>query len=121
MDDQRVPNLEGMDEREARRFLNELFSHLSPEKEYEIRHEDYVMEMPQSGERIQGRENMRAFQAAYPNPPSIQLHRVLVRDGLWIAEGSTTTAGGRYLPSCSSWSCATERCGGTRATTRSRS
>jgi SnoaL-like domain len=64
-----------------------LFSHLSPEEEYELRHEDYVMEMPQSGERIRGRENMRAFQEAYPDPPSIRLRRVLVRDGLWIAEG----------------------------------
>jgi hypothetical protein len=87
MDERRVPNLEEMDEQQAQRFLAELFSHLSPEEEYELRHEDYVMEMPQSGERIRGRENMRAFQEAYPDPPSIRLRRVLVRDGLWIAEG----------------------------------
>ena len=87
MDERRVPNLEEMDEQQAQRFLAELFSRLSAEEEYELRHEDYVMEMPQSGECIRGRENMRTFQEAYPDPPSIRLRRVLVRDGLWIAEG----------------------------------
>jgi hypothetical protein len=65
MDSQRVPDLEKMDEREARRFLTELMSDLGAESGYELRHEDFVMEMPQSGERIRGRENMRAFQAAF--------------------------------------------------------
>ena len=69
MGDQGVPDLEEMDEQEARRFLTELLPRLSPEEEYEIRHEDYVMEMPQSGERIRGRQKMREFQEVYPNPP----------------------------------------------------
>ena len=38
MDDQRVPNLEEMDEQEASRFLTELLSNLSPEEEYNVRH-----------------------------------------------------------------------------------
>ena len=87
MAEQRVPNLEEMNEQEAHRFLIELFSNLSAEAEYELRHLDYVMEMPQSGESIRGREKMREFQEAYPTPPSIQLRRVLVREGLWIVEG----------------------------------
>ena len=90
MDDQRVPNLEEMDEQEAGRFLTGLLSRLDPEEEYNARHRDYVMEMPQSGERFRGRENMRAFQEAYPsssNKPSIQIDRVLVREGLWVKEG----------------------------------
>ncbi len=86
MDDQGVPNLEEMDEQQVRRFLTELLPKLSPEEEYELRHEDYVMEMPQSGERIRGREKMREFQEAYPNPPNMRLRRVLVRDDLWVAE-----------------------------------
>jgi hypothetical protein len=44
------------------------------------------MEMPQSGERTRGREKMRAFQAAYPSPPTMRLRRVIVKDGLWVAE-----------------------------------
>ena len=86
MNEHGVPNLDEMDEQEARRFLIELLPKLSPEEEYEIRHEDYVMEMPQSGERIRGRQKMREFQEAYPNPPTMQLRRVIVRDGLWVVE-----------------------------------
>jgi hypothetical protein len=54
-----------------------------------LRHEGYVMEMPQSGERIRGPENMRAFQRTFgdhSNLPSIRLRPVLVRDGLWVKE-----------------------------------
>ena len=95
MDEPQVPNLEEMDERQAQHFLTELFSNLSPEEEYAIRHEDYTMEMPQSGERIRGPENMRQFQEAYPTPPSIQLRRVLVKDGLWVVEGVNDYGGGQ--------------------------
>jgi hypothetical protein len=72
MDDQRVRNSEEMDEQEAIQFLTELVSNLSAERLYEIIHEDYTLEMPQS---------------AYANPRSIQVRRVLVRDGLWTFEG----------------------------------
>ena len=51
-----------MDEQDVRELFFERLEHLSPEAEYELRHPDYVMEMPQSGERIRGRENMRGFQ-----------------------------------------------------------
>ena len=88
MDEQRMTNLQEMDEQQAAHFLTELLSNLSPEEEYSARHpDDYVMEMPQSGERFRGRENMRAFQEAHPTPPSsIQLRRVLVKEGLWVVE-----------------------------------
>jgi SnoaL-like domain len=91
VNEQQVPNLEEMDEQQAQQFLTDLYTVLSAEKEYELRHEDYVMEMPQSGERIRGRENMRRFQEALasnlPNPPSIRIDRVRVRDGVWVKEG----------------------------------
>ena len=87
MAEQRVPDLGEMDEQEANRFLLKLFSSLSAEEEYELRHEEYVMEMPQSGESIRGGEKMREFQEAYPASPSIRLRRLLVRDGLWVVEG----------------------------------
>jgi len=93
MYEQETRRLDTMDEQEATRFLTGLASDLSPEGEYAIRHEeDYVMEMPQSGERIRGRENMRAFQEAFPDRsglPSIRIKRVLVRDGLWVVESVT--------------------------------
>ena len=95
MAEQRVPNLQEMDEQEAHRFLTQLFSDLSAQEEYEVRHQDYVMEMPQSGESIRGREKMREFQEAYPTPPSIRLRRVLVRDGLWVVEVVNDYGGGQ--------------------------
>jgi hypothetical protein len=88
MAEQRVPNLEEMDEQQAHRFLTDLYSRHIPEEEYNVRHpEGYVMEMPQSGERFQGRENMRAFQEAHSTPPSsLRVRRVLVKEGLWVVE-----------------------------------
>ena len=74
-----------------------MFTYLSAEAEFELRHEDYVMEMPQSGERIRSRENMRAFQKAYPTPPTIQLRRLVVREGLWIVEGVNDYGEGRVF------------------------
>jgi hypothetical protein len=99
--DRRVPNLEAMDEREAARLLTELASDLSPAGEYAIRHpEDYAMEMPQSGERIRGRESMRAFQEAYPSnsaPPKIRIRRVLVGERLWVVESVVACGGGQVM------------------------
>jgi hypothetical protein len=105
MDDQRTPNLEEMDEQQAHRFLTELLARQRAQEDYAMRHQDYTMEIPQSGERIWGREEMRQFQAgefqaAYPNPPTMQLRRVLVRDGLWVIEWvTTTTAAGGFTTS----------------------
>ena len=59
---------------------------LSAEQEYQLRAEDYVMEMPQSGERIVGRDRMRAFQEAYPNPPDAQLRRIVGEGDVFVME-----------------------------------
>ena len=95
MDSRRVPNLEEMDAQQARSLLEKLAADLSPEEEYAIRHEDYVMEMPQSGERIRGKEKMREIQEAYPNPPTMQLRRVIVKENLWVVEIVSDYGGGR--------------------------
>ncbi len=60
---------------------------LSAEDEYRIRHPDYVMEMPQSGERIRGRDAMRAMQEAFPAPPTVRLRRVVGAGRVWVVEG----------------------------------
>jgi hypothetical protein len=87
LDDPRAPNLEEMDERGARRFMERLMADLDADSGYELRHEDFVMEMPQSGERIRGRERMRELQAAFgQSAPSMRPRRLLVREGLWVAE-----------------------------------
>jgi hypothetical protein len=96
MDEQLAPNLEQMDEQEARQFLAELFSRLSVEAEDRIRHDEYTMEWPQSGERLRGRQKMKAFQEANAGSrPPRRLRRVLVREGLWVVEGVVDYGGGR--------------------------
>ena len=96
MDEQRAPDLEQMDEQQAQRLLAELFSRLSVEAEDRIRHENYTMEWPQSGERLRGRDTMKAFQEANAGSrPPRRLRRVLVREGLWVVEGVLDYGGGR--------------------------
>jgi hypothetical protein len=98
MDEQPAPNLEQMDEQQASHFLAELFSGLSAEAEDQIRHENYSMEWPQSGERLRGRQKMRAFQEANAGSrPPRRLRRVLVREGLWVVEGVVDYGGGREV------------------------
>jgi len=60
---------------------------LSAEDEYAVRHPDYVMEMPQSNERIRGRDAMRAMQEAFPAPPNVRLRRVHGSGRTWVIEG----------------------------------
>ena len=98
MDAQRVPDLEQMDEQQAHHFLADLFSRLSAEAEHQIRHEDYTMEWPQSGERLRGRQKMKEFQEANTGSrPPRRLRRVLVREGLWVVEGVVDYGGGREV------------------------
>jgi hypothetical protein len=92
----RESDLEQMDEQAAHDFLAELYSLLSAEAEDQIRHDEYTMEWPQSGERLRGRQKMRAFQEsnAGSRPPR-WVRRVLVREGLWVVEGSVDYGGGQ--------------------------
>lgn len=61
---------------------------VSAAHEYDLRHEDYVMEMPQSGERITGRDRMRAMQESFPGPPpTITINRVTGARRWWLIEG----------------------------------
>jgi hypothetical protein len=75
-----------MEERDVRDLFTRLFEHMSAEEEHDLRHPDFVMEMPQSGERIVGRENMRKMQENYPGPPSIELRRVVGSGDVWAIE-----------------------------------
>lgn len=68
-------------------------SGLSAEEEYLVRSPDYVMEMPQSGERIRGRDAMRAMQEAFQAPPALTLRRVVGAGRVWVVEGVNDYAG----------------------------
>jgi len=69
---------------------------LSAEAEHEVRTEDYVLEMPQSGERIVGRDTMRAMQQEYPNPPSIQILRITGSGDHFVVLGRSDYSGDVY-------------------------
>lgn len=55
------------------------------EREHEIYREDAVLEYPQSGERIRGR-NIQASRAAQPNSKRFAVRRILGDGDLWITE-----------------------------------
>ncbi len=85
-------------EAENRRILEGMFGAdgtllLSPEQEYEARSPDYVMEMPQSGERIVGRDAMRAMQEAFPNPPTATVRRIIGSGDLFVMEAVSDYGG----------------------------
>src|SRR5882757_7220735 len=54
--------------------------------EHDIYREDAVLEYPQSGERIRGRQNIQASRAAQPNDKRFTVRRVLGGGDLWISE-----------------------------------
>ncbi|MEV8372036.1 nuclear transport factor 2 family protein [Kribbella sp. NPDC056861] len=66
---------------------------LSAEAEHELRTEDYVLEMPQSGERIVGRDTMRAMQREYPAPPSIEIQRIIGEGDHFVVLGRSDYGG----------------------------
>lgn len=60
---------------------------LSPEREYAVRRPDVVIEMPQSRERIRGRDALLTMQQMFPAPaPSITLRNVTGGRHVWVAE-----------------------------------
>jgi hypothetical protein len=54
--------------------------------EHQIYRADAVLEYPQSGERIRGRQNIQASRAAQPNDKRFTVRRVLGGGDLWISE-----------------------------------
>ena len=69
---------------------------LSAEAEHEMRTEDYILELPQSGERIAGRDVMLAMQRDYPNPPVIQIIRITGAGDNFVVLGRSDYGGEIY-------------------------
>jgi ketosteroid isomerase-like protein len=53
---------------------------------YELLHEDYVQEWPQSGERIRGRDNAMAISRNYPGMPSFDHRRTVGGGDIVVSE-----------------------------------
>ena len=76
-----------MQEHEVRELFERLRTAMDPALEYQYRHEDYQVEFPQSGERLD-RDGLRRLQETFPGggPPRIQLRRLTGAGDLWITE-----------------------------------
>jgi hypothetical protein len=74
-----------MDKHTVETMLATIVDAMDPALEYELRHPDFVAEIPQSGERFD-RDGLRAMQEAYPNPPKIQVRRISGEGDLWTVE-----------------------------------
>jgi ketosteroid isomerase-like protein len=54
--------------------------------EHRIYRDDAILEYPQSGERIRGRQNIQASRAAQPNAKRFTLRRIVGGGNVWISE-----------------------------------
>ena len=79
---------------ELEQYLKE--GKLDAAQEYELRHEDVVIDMPQSGERIRGRDNVKAMQDAYPGPPQVTVRRIVGSGDVWVLEARSDYNGRIY-------------------------
>jgi hypothetical protein len=87
-----------MQEREVRELFERLRAAMDPAVEYEERHEDYLVEFPQSGERLD-RDGLRRLQESFPGgtPPRIELRRVTGHGDVWIGESLIRYADGAVV------------------------
>jgi SnoaL-like protein len=59
----------------------------------EIYADDAVVEWPQGGERVRGKDNIIAFRSTYPARQEFEVHRIIGCHDLWINEYTITYDG----------------------------
>jgi hypothetical protein len=103
-----------MEDQRVRDMLTAMLTTLDPDAEHALRHEDFVADMPQSGERIRGRDDLRSMQRAFPpdRAPSFEVRRITGGGDVWTVE-----AVGDYGGRSTSWS-ASSSCGTTGSSVR---
>ncbi|HEV3465258.1 MAG TPA: nuclear transport factor 2 family protein [Actinomycetota bacterium] len=84
-----------MQEHEVRELFERLLEAMDPALEQQFRHEDYLVEFPQSGERLD-RDGLRRLQETFPGgtAPRIQLRRVTGGGDVWFGESLIEYADG---------------------------
>lgn len=78
-----------MDDQDTRAALERHWSVSAkddPDLVEEIYHDDVEVEYPQSGERIMGKENLRALRLAYPADLAFRIRRIRGAGQLWVTE-----------------------------------
>ena len=61
---------------------------------HELRDEALVVDFPQTGERLSGRDVVRAFEEGQGAGGTFELTRLTGEGEVWVAEGLTRSAGG---------------------------
>ena len=56
------------------------------DQEHEIYRDEAVLEYPQSGERIRGRQNIQASRVAQPNQKRFTVRRIIGAGRFWVTE-----------------------------------
>ena len=75
-----------MQEHEVRQLIERMRTAMDPALEYEARHQDFTVEFPQSGERMD-RDGLRRLQTTFPSgAPKIQLRRLSGAGDVWFGE-----------------------------------
>jgi hypothetical protein len=75
-----------MQEHQVRELFERLRTAMDPALEYQARHEDFTVEFPQSGERLD-RDGLRKLQEHFPSgAPNIRLRRLTGGGDVWFAE-----------------------------------
>jgi hypothetical protein len=86
-----------MQEHEVRELTDQLREAMDPALEYEARHEDFTVEFPQSGERLD-RDGLRKLQEHFPGgAPEIRLRRLTGGGDVWFAETVIRYTDGKVL------------------------
>jgi hypothetical protein len=82
-----------MDDEQIRETLTAMVTNLDADAEYVLRHDDFVADIPQSGERIRGRDAMREMQQGFPPEtiPTFTIRKITGGGDEWTVEGT-----GRY-------------------------
>lgn len=78
-----------MDDAEIRTAINHHWAASDADDfdaEHDIYHADAVLEYPQSGERLRGRDNIQASRMAQPDAKRFSLRRISGAGALWVSE-----------------------------------
>src|SRR4051794_30480189 len=91
-----------MDDQQVRGPLTAMAPNLDPDAEYAPRHDDVGADMPPAGERIRGRDNMRAMQRAFPpdRTPTFQVRRITGGGDVWTVEAVGDYGGETFFVVC---------------------
>jgi ketosteroid isomerase-like protein len=65
--------------------------------EHEIYHDDALLEYPQSGERIRGRDHIRQSRATQPSQKRFTVSRILGAESLWVSELTVSYDGAAFF------------------------